>query len=469
VEPVPSLGAVQQQAEVDQLVQRIPGDLDRHLADGGGQGRVEVAGRHDRQPPEYPPGGVRQLVVRHPEGARDLQVAGRELIEPVLLVRQPRHQFGRVPAGPADQPVPDDPERQGHALAQLGQPIEGRLLVAGGSRAEDPGQQLGRLRRRQRSEAEPADALQAGQQPFARDQGPAGAVSRQQRAHLLLRPGVVEDDQRLPVPQQRPVDRRALLGVLGDPPVPDAERAQQQPQHVVGGRGPRCHAKQVDEEHPAGEARAQQVRRPDGEGGLAHAARAGDEPDHARAGRALGVDQLAHPDQLRRPAGEVVRQPGQFAQAGRARPVIAQPAVARQLGELPAGVLIQGERVRQSGHGPVLGPLAPSALHVGQGPRADPGRLGQLLQRQPGRAPVTAQRACETQTAHGGKLHRMPPMRWRVRKTPVAHPSAAPPAPRPARRTTTRSPRRTRPAPGRQARPCCRSARRSWCRWSGRR
>jgi hypothetical protein len=134
---------------------------------------------YHRQPPEYPPGGVCQLLVRHRERGCDLQVAGLELIQAVLFIRQPSRESGGIPAGAADQPVPDDPERQRHSLAQLGQLLERRLLVAGSSLAQDPGQQLGGLRRRQGPEAEAAHALQAGQQPFARDQRPARAVSRQ--------------------------------------------------------------------------------------------------------------------------------------------------------------------------------------------------------------------------------------------------------------------------------------------------
>ena len=160
----------------------------------------------------------------------------------------------------------------------------------GGTLAQNPGQQLRGLRQRQGSEAEPAYALQAGQQPPGRDQRPARAVSRQQRAHLLLRPGIVQNDQRPPVPQQRPVHRSTPRDILRDLLIRDTERAKQQPQRVGGGRRrARGHAEQVKEEHPAGEARPQDVRRPDGERGLPHAPRAGDEPDHAGTRCTLGV------------------------------------------------------------------------------------------------------------------------------------------------------------------------------------
>ena len=95
-----------QQAEVDELVQSIPGDLHRHLAHGRGEGRVVVVTRYHGQPPEYPPGRVCELLVRHPERACNLQITGLELIQPVLLVRQPGRQFGGIPAWAANQPVP---------------------------------------------------------------------------------------------------------------------------------------------------------------------------------------------------------------------------------------------------------------------------------------------------------------------------------------------------------------------------
>ena len=107
-----------------------------------GESRVVVAARYHGQPPEYPPGGICELLVRHRERGCDLQIAGLELIQAMLLVRQPGREYGGIPAGPTDQPVPDDPERQRHALAQLGQPVERRFLVGRGTLAQNPGQQF---------------------------------------------------------------------------------------------------------------------------------------------------------------------------------------------------------------------------------------------------------------------------------------------------------------------------------------
>ena len=192
------------------------------------------------QPPEHPPGGVCELLVRQLERGGHLQVAGLELIKAALGVRQPGREFGGIPAGPADQPVPGDPQRQGQSLAQLGQAGKCRFPVGGGPVTQDPGQQLGRLRQRQRPQSKSAYALQAGQQSLGGDQRPARARPRQQRAYLLLRPGVVQNDQDAPVPQQRPVQGSARLEITRNLLIRDTERAEQQPQRVTGSHGLRA-------------------------------------------------------------------------------------------------------------------------------------------------------------------------------------------------------------------------------------
>ena len=141
---------------------------------------------------------------------------------------------------------------------------------------------------------------------------------------------------------------------------------------------------------------------PDGERGLPHAPRAGDQTHHAGAWRTLGERQVADPGQLRGAAGEVVNQPGQLTHASRTRPVIPQPAIAGQLNKLLASIPGQGQRIRQRGDGPVLRPLAPSALHIGQSPGAHPRHLSQLLERQARRTAMTAQHLPETQVFSDG-------------------------------------------------------------------
>ena len=197
-----------QQAEVDELVQSIPGDLHRHVASGRGEGRIVVVARYHGQPPEYPPGGVCELLVRHPERGCDLQITGLELIQPVLLVRQPGRQFGGIPAWAADQPVPCDPQRQRHALAQSGKLVECRFLIAGGTLAQNPRQQFLGLRQRKGSEGEPAYTFQASQRPLravisARLSPSPGSSGRTCSSD----PALSSTTRRLPVPQQRPVHR----------------------------------------------------------------------------------------------------------------------------------------------------------------------------------------------------------------------------------------------------------------------
>ena len=132
VEAVAARAAVLEQAQVDKVVQRVPGILDRHPAGDRGEGGIGVLAGHHGEPPEHPLPRLIELLVRHLERVGDLQVAGLELTEAVLLVRQPGGEFGRVPAGPASQPVPDDPQRQRQASAQLGDPVS----AASSSRAE---------------------------------------------------------------------------------------------------------------------------------------------------------------------------------------------------------------------------------------------------------------------------------------------------------------------------------------------
>jgi hypothetical protein len=93
----------------------------------------------------------------------------------------------------------------------------------------------------------------------------------------------------MPVPQQRPVYRGAPRDILRYLLIHDTERAKQQPQRVGSGRRLRGHAEQVKEEHSAGEARPQDVGRPDGQRGLPHAPRAGDEPCHTCTRCTIGV------------------------------------------------------------------------------------------------------------------------------------------------------------------------------------
>ncbi|GAA3476006.1 hypothetical protein GCM10018966_005330 [Streptomyces yanii] len=228
VEAITARGTVGKEAEIDEVVERRPRVLARHPADDGRQSRVEVLARHHSEPPEHSPRGIGEVFVRHPERVGDLEVAGRELLQPALLIRQPGSQFSRAPSGPADQPVPDDPQSQRQTTTQLSKASERRLAIRCGAFTQNPGQQCPGLRQRQRPQDEPAYPLQPGQQPPGGDQHPARAAARQQRAHLLLRPSVVEDDQYTLVPQQGPIQGGTVLGAGRDLLVRGPERTQQQ-------------------------------------------------------------------------------------------------------------------------------------------------------------------------------------------------------------------------------------------------
>ncbi|MER5932422.1 hypothetical protein [Streptomyces sp. NPDC002054] len=323
VEAVSARCRVVEQAEVDEPVEGGPGILYGYPGGEGCQGGVEVRCGYGGESAEHPPGGVAELLVRHGEGSGDLEIAGLELIQPAVLALQPCREIGGVPSGPAGQPVPDDPQGQRQTAAQFGQPGMRPIPAECHVFAQDPGQKLYRLLQRQWSQDEPSDALQPGEQPPAGDQHPARASPRKERAHLLLRSGVVEDDEHTLVAQHRPVQGGAPRDVARDPLLRDTEGAEEQPQRVADGQRMTGHAEQVEEEQPVGMARPKGVSGPDRERGLAHSCGTGDHTDHADARCTLLVYELARPDQFGRAAGEIRDRPGQLAQAASVCPAAA--------------------------------------------------------------------------------------------------------------------------------------------------
>ena len=59
MEAVAARAAVLEQAQVDKVVQRVPGILDRHPAGDCGEGGVGVLAGHHGEPPEHPLPGFR--------------------------------------------------------------------------------------------------------------------------------------------------------------------------------------------------------------------------------------------------------------------------------------------------------------------------------------------------------------------------------------------------------------------------
>jgi hypothetical protein len=138
------------------------------------------------------------------------------------------------------------------------------------------------------------------------------------------------------------------------------ERAQQQPQRVTGRHRLLGHTEQIEEEHPTGKARPQHMGGPDGQRGFPHAPELVMRPTTlAPGGLSAYASSLTQASSAARPAKSSTSRGSSH--TSRTCPVILQPTITRQLNELLASILRQHKRIRQSGYGPVLRPLAPFA------------------------------------------------------------------------------------------------------------
>jgi enamine deaminase RidA (YjgF/YER057c/UK114 family) len=310
------------------------------------------------------------------------------------------------PAGPAQQPVAGDPQRQRQIPAQLGHLLDLGVRRRGGT--EDRPEQPGRLDRGQRPQLETAGAFQASQQAPAGDQGQAAAAGRQQRPDLRLVGGVVQDDQRPLVPQQGAVQPGPVLRIRRDRGLGGAEGTGQPGQGGRAGQRLGVHAPQVEEERSVRELSTEYVRRVHCEGGLAQAGRPRHQGHGGGAGAGGTADQGGELVQLGAATGEVGHRPGQFTPAGpgpgahRLKPAgLGRRRQRRLLGRRQAECL--GERQ----HGAALWTAAAPAFHVADAADADPRRLRQLLQGESGGAPVRPkQRSEPAGLSHAGRLLR---------------------------------------------------------------
>jgi hypothetical protein len=156
-----------------------------------------------------------------------VQIADGEVRQPAFLVAKVPGQTMSRPAGPAQQPVAGDPQRERQVPAQLANPLD---RVAFGGCPDLPGNrgdQLGRLRSGRRRQRQPVHVLQPRQRPAASDHHHAGAPGRQQWADLKLIRRIVEHNEAPASAQRASVEFRALGLSRGDPVFGDAECLEQ--------------------------------------------------------------------------------------------------------------------------------------------------------------------------------------------------------------------------------------------------
>jgi hypothetical protein len=128
------------------------------------------------------------------------------------------------------EPGRGDRQREGKVAAQPNDLGRGGRVSADAVRAGRGGEQRDCVtvgqhgHRPARDIDEPAELMAGG------DDRPA-APGRQQRAHLGLVPGIVEDEQRPPVGKLAAVERDAFIGFVGNRRAIDADRTQESPDH----------------------------------------------------------------------------------------------------------------------------------------------------------------------------------------------------------------------------------------------
>jgi hypothetical protein len=140
-------------------------------------------------------------------------------IEPLHRIGEPGGEAGEGTLRMGHQPGARDPQGQRKVAAEPGDPSRCDLLTGDPIDPDQPAEQVDRLSLGQRAQSQVRGAVQGAQHPAARDQRRA-AGARQQRAHLRLVGGVVEDHQHPAAGRDRPEPGRRLVDIgrrLGHP------------------------------------------------------------------------------------------------------------------------------------------------------------------------------------------------------------------------------------------------------------
>jgi hypothetical protein len=377
------------EAQVGELVEQALCMRLRLVEQCTGQVGAEGPAVDQGEPPEQPLGRRPDLREGPFDRRAHVQVPGGQCVQAAVrrsqAFRQPRHS----PSGTAGQAVARNAQRQRDAVAQPRQPVQVR---PGGLLGRDDGaEQSPCVLLRQSVHADPFGRLEPGQGASAGHQDGGPSRCGQDRADLRFGSGVVQDQQRRSVGQQRaqqpgsPV-RWALLS---------GQRSQHPARDHFGRRWARCGPADVDEQLLR-KGIVEQAGRADSEAGLAEAGRPRDE-DHGgpRAGQ-RGHDPrqfLASP----REVAELARHGQQRRDSG-PRPPTSSTCGLEQRSTVTAGQ-VQGPRDRDNG--PVLRPAGDSAFDVTQRPITDPGGLRQPLQGEVRREPESTDHRADGLERHG--------------------------------------------------------------------
>ena len=313
----------------------------------GRRGQRDVRARVQAEQPEHPRRGRAELVIG--PGQHGPHVGGRvaflQRVQPAPGVAQFGRQLGQRAPGPAGGgPADRDGQRQREAGARRDDLVRRLRLGRDAVPAEPAGQHLVGLvvaEHVQREQRGPLRGDQPGHLVAAGHHDQAARRAGQQRAHLGGVARVVEHDQHPLAVEQAAVQGRPVLGPTAIRCGGTPKLVEEEPQRLarLHRRRARIQAAQVDVQLAVREALGHLAPEADGQRGLAHPGRAGDDDDRHRlvgrrpgrrqqrvqhaeffvaAGEALGVQRQLRRDGTPGPA----RRPGRVTvRAGRVRGV----------------------------------------------------------------------------------------------------------------------------------------------------
>ncbi|HEY8200389.1 MAG TPA: hypothetical protein VII47_03455 [Actinomycetota bacterium] len=185
----------------------------RHLGGGidkrSGQRGREVGTGDEAQPAEHASRGRVERAVGEGEAGTDPAVTGHQRFQPAPLAAQALRQRGDAHGGTARKLCPGDAHSQRQVPAELHGLRRRFGLGVDPFLPSDAGQELMSLPLSQSVQDEQMRALacyEAGQPVPAGDEHQAPGACGEQRAHLVGREGVVQEDQAPPPCEQAPVE-----------------------------------------------------------------------------------------------------------------------------------------------------------------------------------------------------------------------------------------------------------------------
>lgn len=286
MEHVPVGLGVEYEVGVGQYVEDGRGAGLRDVEERGGGLRGDLVARPDPAEQAEGPRGLafQGLVavthghVAHGEGPLDVEGAHGEGFEAALVGGESFRQERQGPGGAGGQLTTDDVQGEWQAPAgghDVGQCLR---LVAYAIGPGECGEQRVLLGLRQRGERDLDGAGQVGEQLPAGDEGGAPPACGEQGRHMGGVARVVEDQQDAALGERGAQEEGAVVRVLGEGVVVDAEVREEAGEQLVGGaRAIDAVTAQVGVEGSVREGLAHPVGDVDGEGGLADAAHAGDD------------------------------------------------------------------------------------------------------------------------------------------------------------------------------------------------